>query len=67
MIGELQALNIDSGLKFTVSVSAYLTCLFHSFNQAENKTKILNDMNIIIILVYFSAFSPHVILATLVA
>lgn len=32
-IGELQALNIDSGLKFTVSLSAILPCcLLHNYN-----------------------------------
>lgn len=49
---ELQALNIDSGFRFTASVSVCLTCLLHSFSQAENDTKLSNDMNIIIILVY---------------
>ena len=49
---ELQALNIDSGCRFTISVSVCLTCLRHSFSQAENDTKFSNDMNIIIILVY---------------
>lgn len=36
---ELQALNIDSGFRFTASVSVCLTCLLHSFSQAENDTK----------------------------